>query len=50
MKENVFKYKITVKILLKKYKGTEIEFSPVCFNLTTKTVIKHKFDLEKAFQ
>ena len=43
-------YQITVKILLKKYKGTKIEFSPVYFNSTTKAVIKHKFDLEKAFQ
>ena len=31
-----FKYQITVKILLKKYKGTEIEFTPVYFNSTTK--------------
>ena len=45
-----FKYQITVKILLKKYKGTEIEFSPVYFNATTKTVINHHYDLEKAFQ
>ena len=36
--------------MLKKYKGTEIEFSPVYFNLTTKTVINHKFDLDKSFQ
>ena len=27
-----FKYQITAKILLKKYKGTEIEFSPVFFS------------------
>ena len=40
-----FKYEITVKILLKKYKGTEIEFFPVYFNSTTKTVINHKFGL-----
>ena len=32
----VFKYQITVKILLKKCKDTEIEFSPVYFNSTTK--------------
>ena len=38
-----FKYQITVKILLKKYKGTEID-------TTTKTVINHHYDLEKAFQ
>ena len=47
---NGFKYEITVKILLKKYKGTEIEFFPVYFNSTTKTVINHKFDLYKSFQ
>ena len=45
-----FKYQITVKILLKKYKGNEIEFSPVYFNATTKAVINHHYDLEKAFQ
>ena len=45
-----FKYHITVNILLKKYKDTEIKFSPVYFNLTTKTVINHKFDLDKSFQ
>ena len=45
-----FKNQITVKTLLKKYKGTEIELSPVYFNSTTKTVINYKFDLEKAFQ
>ena len=45
-----FKDQITVKTLLKKYKGTEIELSPVYFNWTTKTVINYKFDLEKAFQ
>ena len=44
------KYQITVKILFKKYKGTEIEFSPVYFNSITKTVINHKFDLDKSFQ
>ena len=45
-----FKYEITVKILLKKCKGTEIKFSPVYFNSTTKAEINHKFDFEKAFQ
>ena len=49
MKQNVLS-RITVKILLKKYKGTEIEFSPVYFNSTTKTVMSHKFDLDKSFQ
>ena len=32
-----FKYQITVKVLLQKYKATEIEFSPVYFNSTIKT-------------
>ena len=45
-----FKYQITAKIFLKKYKNTEIEFSPVYFNSTTKIVINHKFDLGKSFQ
>ena len=45
-----FKYQITVKILLKKYKDIEIDFSPVYFNSITKTVINHKFDLGKSFQ
>ena len=45
-----FKYQITLKILLKKYKPIEIEFSPAYFNSTTKTVINDKFDLEKFFQ
>ena len=40
-----FKYQITVKIFLQKYK---VEFSHVYFNSTTKTVINHKFDLKKA--
>ena len=46
-----FKYQITVKVLLKKYKlNGEIEFAPVYFNSLTKTVINHKFRLEKSFQ
>ena len=46
-----FKYQITVKVLLKKYKlNGEIEFAPVYFNSTTKTVINHKFSLKNAFQ
>ena len=43
-----FKYQITVKILLKKHKGIEIEFSPVYFNSTTTTVIKSQFVLDKS--
>ena len=46
-----FKYQITVKILLKKYKpNEEIEFAPVYFNSVTKLVINNKFKLEKSFQ
>ena len=38
-----FKYQITLKVMLKKYKPNgEIEFRPVYFNSTTKTVINHK--------
>ena len=41
-----FKYQISVKSLLKKYKlNEEIEFAPVCFNSLTKTVINHRFRL-----
>ena len=37
--------------MLKKYKlSGEIEFAPVYFNSTTKTVINHKFSLKNAFQ
>ena len=35
---------------MKKYKKTEIEFSLVYFDSTTKTVINHKFNLEIAFE
>ena len=45
-----FKYQITVKISLKKYKGTEIEFPSVYYNSTTKTLVNHKFDIDKYFQ
>ena len=46
-----FKYQITVKALLRKDKQNgEIEFAPVYFSSTTKTVINHKFDLDKSFQ
>ena len=46
-----FKYQITLKFMLKKYKPNgEIEFRPVYFNSTTKTVISHKFSLQDAFQ
>ena len=46
-----FKYQITVKVLLKKYKlNGEIEFAPVYFNSFTKAVINHRFRLENSFQ
>ena len=45
-----FKYQITLKIFLKKYKLIEIEFSRTYFKSTTKTVINDKFDLDKSFQ
>ena len=46
-----FKYQITAKVLLKKYKlNGEIEFAPVYFNSVTKTVINHRFKLENYFE
>ena len=46
-----FKYQITVKVLLKKYKlNGEIEVRPVYFNSVTKTVANHRFQLESSFQ
>ena len=46
-----FKYQITVKFLLKKYKPNgEIEFAPVYFNSVTKLVINHRFKLGESFQ
>ena len=46
-----FKYQITVKVLLNKYKpNEEIEFAPVYFNSSTKTIINYRFKLEHAFQ
>ena len=45
------KYQITLKVMLKKYKpNEEIEFRPVYFNSTTKTVINHKYSLEMLFK
>ena len=39
-----FKYHIKVKVLLKKYKpNDEIEFTPVYFNSSTKTIINRKY-------
>ena len=46
-----FKYQITVKFLLKKYKpNVAIEFTPVYFNSSTKTVINRRYMLNKSFQ
>ena len=46
-----FKYQITVKVLLKKYKlNEEIEFAPVYFNSLTKIVTNRRFKLQNAFQ
>ena len=46
-----FKYQNTVKVLFKKHKlNGEIEFRPVYFNSTPKTVMRHKFSLENSFQ
>ena len=48
---NGFTYQITVKGLLSKYKKNEdVEFYPVYFNSTTKTVINSKYILDKSFQ
>ena len=39
-----FKYQITVKVLLKKYKPNgEIEFTPVYFNSSTKIIINQRY-------
>ena len=46
-----FKYQITLKVLLKKYKlDREIKFEPFYFNSVTKTVTNHRFKLENYFQ
>ena len=45
-----FKYQITVKVSLKKYKlNREIEFRPAYFNSVTKTVTNHRFKIENYF-
>ena len=50
-KTKCFKYQITAKVLLKKYKHNgEIKFAPVYFNSFTKTVLNHRFKLGKYFQ
>ena len=50
-KTKVFRYQITVKFLLKKYKPNgKIEFTPVYFNSSTKTVINRRYKLDESFQ
>ena len=50
-KTKVFKYQVSVKVLLKKYKlNREIEFALFYFNSMTKTVINPRFRLENYFQ
>ena len=41
---------MTLTVVLKNWEIGEIEFAPVSFNSTTKTVINHKFSLENTFQ
>ena len=51
MEQKVFKYQMTVKVLLKKYKPNgEIEFAPVYFNSSTKTIRNHRYKLDQSFQ
>ena len=46
-----FKNQITVKDLFKKCNPNgEIDFAPVYFNSSTKTVINHKYKLDQSFQ
>ena len=46
-----FKYQITVKVLLKKYRPNgEIEFIPVYFNSLTKLLLNYRYKLNKSFQ
>ena len=46
-----FKYQITLKVVFIKYKPNgQIEFTPVYFNSTVKTVINVEFSLDKSFQ
>ena len=46
-----FKYQITVKGLLSKYRRNgDKEFTPVYFNSATKTVINSGYNLDKSFQ
>ena len=44
-----FKYQIALKLHLKNASRKKIEFTPVYFSSTTKTVINQKFGLDKSF-
>ena len=45
-----FKYQITVKVLFKKYRSNgEIEFTPVYFNSSKKTIITHRYLFKKLY-
>ena len=49
--KDLFSDLLNKKLTLKKYNPNgEIEFTPVYFNSTTKTVINNKFSLGKSFQ
>ena len=45
-----FRYQITVKVELRKYKPNETDFSSAYLNSATKLWINSKFDLDKSFQ
>ena len=46
-----FKYQITAKVLLSKYKEDgDKEFAPVYFNSAAKTVTNYEYMLDKSFQ
>ena len=46
-----FRYQITVKVLLSRYKENgDIEFTPVYFNSATKIVINFEYMFSKSFQ
>ena len=46
-----FKYQITVKVLLSKYRRNgDIQFAPFRFNFATKTVINPEYNLDRSFQ
>ena len=46
-----FKYQITLKVLLSKYKENAVrEFAPVCFSFTTKTLVDFEDSHDRSFQ